>query len=526
MKGLGKFQQKFGRRLIAPVIAATLAFGFGAYEIARPAAASTAMSGPTAAPLDNDSVGALLSLDRAMETVASRVTPAVVNVTVTARVKGGNAMMFGPSSDNEDQDQGQGHGQDSMERFFGQFFGPQGRGMQMRPQPQVEHVGGSGVVVSPDGYIVTNNHVVDGATDVRVTFSNGRVMAAKLVGTDPLTDLAVLKVNGSNLANAPWGDSQALHPGQTVLAFGNPLGMRFTVTRGIVSALNRSNPYTDNPRKPGGFIQTDAAINQGNSGGPLVNARGEVVGINTFLLSPSGAFAGMGFAIPSQIVKPTVETLIRQGHIEHAYMGVSIEDLTPENAHFFNMNEAGGAVISQVSADSPAAKAGVKVGDVVTTVDGQKVADASSLQVAIADKRPGDKANLGIMRDGKPTNVTVSLAAYDKKDAETASTGAEHGKARWGIGLSDLTPDARQQIGLSSDVHGALIGNVQPGSPADNAGLAGGMVIVSVNRKPVNSAAEAKQALASVPAGEDVMLLVQTQGGSAFRVMHGSSESK
>jgi serine protease Do len=265
MQGFWNMKRKFGRRLLAPMLAAALAATFGIYEAARPVAAAVTSS--TTAPLDNDSVGALLSLDRAMETVAARVTPAVVNVTVTARAKQGSVAEFGPSSDNQDQD--------DMQRFFGQFFGPRGPHMQMRPQqPQVEHVGGSGVVISPDGYIVTNNHVVDGATEIRVTFSDRRVMTAKLVGADPLTDLAVLKVNASNLANAPWGDSTALRPGQSVLAFGNPLGMRFTVTRGIVSALNRANPYSDNPRKPGGFIQTDAAINQGNSGGPLVNARG------------------------------------------------------------------------------------------------------------------------------------------------------------------------------------------------------------------------------------------------------------
>ena len=168
----------------------------------------------------------------------------------------------------------------------------------MPQQPRVEHGLGSGVIISPDGYIVTNNHVVDGATDVRVTMSDRRILSAKVVGTDPLTDLAVIKVDAKNLPNAPWGDSTKLHPGQTVLAFGNPFGFRFTVTRGIVSALNRPNLSSDDARKPGQFIQTDAAINPGNSGGPLVNARGEVVGINTFLISPSGSFSGMGFAIP------------------------------------------------------------------------------------------------------------------------------------------------------------------------------------------------------------------------------------
>jgi serine protease Do len=517
MQGIWNMKRKFGRRLLAPMLAAALAGTFGIYEAARPVAA--AVTGSTTAPLDNDSVGALLSLDRAMEAVAARVTPAVVNVTVTARAKG-NAAMFGPSSDENSQGN-----QDEMQRFFGQFFGPQGPRMQIRPQtPQVEHVGGSGVVISPDGYIVTNNHVVDGATEIRVTFSDRRVMTAKLVGADPLTDLAVLKVSASNLANAPWGDSTALRPGQSVLAFGNPLGMRFTVTRGIVSALNRANPYSDNPRKPGGFIQTDAAINQGNSGGPLVNARGEVIGINTFLISPSGAFAGMGFAIPSQVVKPTINTLIRDGKIEHAFMGVSIGDVTPENAHFFHMTEAGGAVISQVTTDSPADHAGLKVGDVITTIDGQKVTDAGELQVAIADKSPGTKVGVGVLRDGKPLNVPVTLQAFEKKGEEASNTPAEHGKARWGVGLSDLNPDARQQLQLPSSVHGAVIGQVQPGSPADDAGLSSGNVIQEVNRKPVSSASDAKQALASVPAGQDALLLVWANGGSTFRVLHQESK--
>ena len=205
----------------------------------------------------HDSVSPLLSLDKAMETLAARVTPAIVNVAVTSRSK---------------PDMSEGEAPDDMQQFFGQFFGPgmgpggPGNGPRFkfqRPQPQIEHGIGSGVLISPDGYIVTNDHVVDGAVDIRVTMSNRKILQAKLIGTDPLTDLAVIKVDGGNLPSVPWGDSTNLHPGQTVLAFGNPFGFRFTVTRGIVSALNRPNPYSDNPRKPGGFIQTDAAINPG-----------------------------------------------------------------------------------------------------------------------------------------------------------------------------------------------------------------------------------------------------------------------
>ena len=200
------------------------------------------------------------------------------------------------------------------EQFFQRFFGQGGPDMQqMQPRPQIEHGIGSGIVISPDGYIVTNNHVVDGATEIRVTMNDRKTYTAKLIGTDPLTDLAVIKVNGNDFPSVPWGNSTELRPGQTVLAFGNPFGFRFTVTRGIVSGLNRPNPDSSDPRRPGGFIQTDAAINQGNSGGALVDARGEVIGINTFLISPSGAFSGMGFAIPSQIAKPVVDSLIRYG---------------------------------------------------------------------------------------------------------------------------------------------------------------------------------------------------------------------
>jgi len=346
-------------------------------------------------------------------------------------------------------------------------------------------------------------------------------MKASLVGADPLTDLAVLKVDGGSLPSIPWGDSTALHPGQTVLAFGNPLGFRFTVTRGIVSALNRPNPFSDNARKPGEFIQTDAAINPGNSGGPLVDARGEVVGINTFLVSSSGAFSGMGFAIPTQIVKPTVDTLIRDGKVTHGYMGIGISDVTPENEKFFNVNDASGAVVTQVEADSPAAKAGLKVGDVITELDGQKVSDAGELQVEVGQKRPGTTIKLEVVRDGKGTTIPVTLEAMGSRDKEGNEVGEnEHGKTHWGLGLSDMTPDLREQLQAPSSLHGAVIEQVQPGSSADNAGLQRGDVIVQVDRHDVQSAADVQHALGSVPKGKDALILVWSNGGNTFRVLH------
>ena len=258
----------------------------------------------------------------------------------------------------------------------------------------------------------------------------------------------MIKIEGSNFPNIPLGDSSQLHPGQTVLAFGNPFGFRFTVTRGIVSALNRPNPYNDDARKPGQFIQTDAAINPGNSGGPLVNAHGEVIGINTFLISPSGSFSGMGFAIPTQIVQPTVDSLVRYGKVSHSYIGVGITDVTPENSKFFDLKDANGAVISEVQPDSPGARAGLKVGDVITGLDGKKVTDAGQLQAEVSSKHPGSKVTLDVLRDGKSVNVPVTLEELGSSDdkEETVSASAENGKPRWGVGIADLTSDVREQL--------------------------------------------------------------------------------
>jgi serine protease Do len=308
-----------------------------------------------------------------------------------------------------------------------------------------------------------------------------------------------------------------------VLAFGNPYGYRFTVTRGIISALNRPNPDATDRRKPGEFIQTDAAINPGNSGGALVDARGELIGINTFLISSSGSFSGMGFAIPAQIVQPTVETLIRDGKVTHAFIGIQISDVTPDNAKFFQMNKAEGALVSEVGPDTPGAKAGLRTGDVITELDGKPVTDAGQLQMTVGQKRPGDTIHLQVVRDSKPAAIAVTLEALGGgRGAETA--GGEQGKGRWGLRLADLTPDDRNELQAQdqSPVHGAVVEDVQPGSPADNAGLQRGDVIMEVNRHSVKSAAEVAQVLSSVPNGQDALVLVWSNGGSTFRVLHPS----
>ena len=492
------------RRLAVALIAVVAVGSVATLNFAKSATAAAAPA-PAAAALDDNSVGALLTLDRAMETLAARVTPAVVNVTVVSKGSPQQSRL---------------EGMPDMQQFFGPGS-PFGRQFQIPSQPQnrMEHGLGSGVIISPDGYIVTNNHVIDGAVDIRVTMSNREVLPAKLVGADPLTDLAVIKVNATNLPSVPWGNSAELHPGQTVLAFGNPYGFRFTVTRGIISALNRPNPDSSDRRKPGEFIQTDAAINPGNSGGALVDARGELIGINTFLISSSGSFSGMGFAIPAQIVQPTVETLIRDGKVTHAFIGIQISDVTPDNAKFFQLNRAEGAVISEVQPDAPGAKAGLRTGDVITELDGKPMTDAGQLQMTVGQKRPGDTIRLQVVRDGKPTTIAVTLAALGNgKGTETA--GGEHGKGRWGLSLADLTPDDRHELQAQKSVQGAIVEDVQPGSPADNAGLQRGDVIMEVNRHAVKSSAEVAQALSSVPSGQDALVLVWSNGGSTFRVLH------
>jgi serine protease Do len=392
-------------------------------------------------------------------------------------------------------------------------------------QQPIEHGVGSGIIISPDGYIVTNGHVVDGAVQIKVTLNDRRILKAKLIGVDKLTDLAVIKVDATDLPSIAWGDSTKLQPGQTVLAFGSPFGyFQFSVTRGIVSALNRPNPYSDDPRKPGNFIQTDAAINPGNSGGALVNAHGELVGINTFIISNSGSFAGAGFAIPSQIARATAEQLIAHGKVEHGYLGINMNDVTPDNAHFFNLKNASGAIVSQVTPDSPASRGGVETGDVITQLNGQDMVNGSALQVAVSELAPGTKIALGVTRDSKPVTLNLTVGQFHgnsevaSNDGPEGSNGTQTGKL--GLAVTDLTADARQQINAPDQIHGVVVENVRPASPADEAGLQPGDIILEVNRKPAQSASQFASELHQNRDGKDLLLLVWSKGNASYRTIH------
>ncbi len=471
-------------------------------------------SAVTASALDDHSVAALMSLDNAMESVAARVTPAVVNIAVT-------------SHGSEEQAQQGGGEMDGLPPGFAQFFG-QGRGRMMVPQqPQLQHGIGSGVIISPDGYIVTNNHVVDGATQIKVTLHDRRVLTGKVVGVDKLTDVAVVKVNATDLPAISWGDSGKLVPGQTVLAFGSPFGyFQFSVTRGIVSAVNRPNPYSDDARKPGGYIQTDAAINPGNSGGPLVNAHGELVGINTFIISDSGSFAGAGFAIPAQLVHSVTNQLIAHGKVEHGYMGISLNDVTPENAHFFNLKDASGAIVAQVTPGSPADRAGLKQGDVITQMNGETITNGSALQVAVSEQNPGARIGLGVMRNGTPMHIDLTMGEFHKDGTEVAANDGEGSapqSGKLGLAVADLNADTRQQIHAPAQLHGVVVENVRPASPADEAGLQTGDVILEVNRKPATSASQFASAVHG--ANNDLLLLVWSKGNASYRTLHPDAQN-
>ena len=499
-------------------IAATLVLG-GSFFLSQ----NHVHAASNTSPLDDNSVASLVSLDNAVENVAARVTPAVVNVSVTSKGGGDEETGEDGNGDGPAQQFGQGQfGQGQLPPGLQQFFGQGGR--RMPQQPQVEHGIGSGIIISPDGYIVTNNHVIDNATEIRVTLNDRRVLKAKLVGADKLTDLAVIKVDAHNLPNIPWGDSEKLRPGQTVLAFGSPFGsLQFSVTRGIVSALNRPNPFQEDRRKPGDFIQTDAAINPGNSGGPLVDSHGEVIGINTFIITGgSGSFAGAGFAIPSQIAKATTDELIKSGVVHHGYLGISMNDVTPENSSFFNLPDASGAIVSQVTPDSPASRAGLKSGDVLRDINGKKIINGSVLQVAVSQVAPGNTIKLGILRDGKEQTLPVKVGEFHAKtevaDNEGGSGPTQKGKL--GLAVAPITPDIRQQLNIPDQVNGAAVESVRPASPAEDAGLTPGDVILEVNRHAVTSADKFVSEVHASPAGKDILLLVWSHGNATYRVVH------
>jgi serine protease Do len=445
--------------------------------------------------------------------LVAQVKPAVVSVTNYLKQ---------PAADAQDGQDGQGMpGQPQLPFPFNQFpFG------QQTPQQQAHPVEarGSGFIINPDGEIVTNNHVIRDARRITVTLDDGQTLPAHVVGADPRTDIAVLKVDaGHPLPYVALGNSSTVQPGEWVIAIGNPFGLSETVTAGIISALGRNigaGPYDQ-------FIQVDAPINEGNSGGPLMTQDGKVIGMNTAILSPSGGSIGIGFAIPSNLIKQISADLEHSGHVTRGYIGVSAQEISPAMAKALGLPNNGGALIAGVEPNTPAQRGGLQPGDVIRSVNGQSVKDPRELAVDVAGIQPGDQAHLDVLRDGHQQTVDLRVAQLpsEQRVAQGGSQAPEH--ARLGLALGPLSPDVVNQLNLPDGTHGAVVTQVQPGSPADQAGIEAGDVIVGVGTHAVNGPGQASTAIRDAERNGDsaIALRIIHDGQSAFVAVNVSGNS-
>src|SRR5579875_308190 len=445
--------------------------------------------------------------------LVKEVAPAVVNVSTTEKVEGG-PMMDLPFQNLPENS--------PFRQFFKHFFNGQmgpGQGRSM-----VAHSLGSGFIIDPAGYVVTNNHVIGKATEISVTLNDGKTYKAKLIGRDERTDLALLKINADHpLPAVSWGDSDKEQVGDWVIAVGNPFGLGGTVTAGIVSARGRDlheGPYDD-------FIQTDAAINRGNSGGPMFNMDGKVIGINSAIYSPNGGSVGIGFAIPSSLAQPVIAQLREHGSVERGWLGVQIQQVTPEVAESLGLKAPNGAIIASVPPNSPGQAAGLRQGDVILSFNGKAIKDLRDLTRAVADTKPGADAPVTIWRDGWEQTIHAKVGkapetnVAENNEQENQSVAPSAGETKvpdLGLTLGVLTSDARHELGLKANVKGALVTDVEDGTPASDQGLQPGDVIVRVGQERVASPKEAaaKVAQARKANQKAVLLLLNRHGEERF----------
>jgi serine protease Do len=429
-----------------------------------------------------------------MAPAAKRAMPSVVKISVSKVVKAPTSMQAPEGFEDNP--------------MFRQFFG---RGFQA-PRPHREGGLGSGVIISSDGYILTNNHVVDDASDVRVTLADRREFKGRVIGKDAKIDLAVVKIDTTGLPAITVGNSGKLDIGDCVLAIGNPYGVGQTVTMGIISATGRAvgiEEYED-------FIQTDAAINPGNSGGALVNDRGELVGINTAILAGgSGGNQGIGFAVPVNLARQVMDQIVTHGHVVRSYIGVSVQGVTPAIAQAMKLSSPEGALVAQVSPDGPAQRAGLREGDVITEINGNAIAESNQLRMTVSMMNPGDEARLKVIRDGQVMHFTIKVEEMPGERVQRASAEPNHSdKTLEGVQVEELDAQSARQLQLPASTKGLVVTNVDPASPAAAAGLQEGDVIQQVNRKPVTNSHDFAQALRS--SNGESLLLINRQGNKIF----------
>ena len=436
--------------------------------------------------------------------LAQRLSPEVVNVSTTSEVESPHA---GPGpGQGPHQFGGPGQGQDPFRDFwepFERFFGP----MPRRPFRQRSL--GSGFIISKEGYILTNNHVVENADEIVVKLSTNKEYKAKMVGRDAKTDIAVIKIDADEeLSAAPLGDSDSLRIGDWVMAIGNPFGLENTVTVGIVSAKGRyigQGSYDD-------FIQTDAAINPGNSGGPLINLKGEVVGINSAIFSRSGGNIGIGFAIPVNLAKELLPELREKGRVTRGWLGVYIQKVTPEIAESMGLEDAGGALVADIMPNAPAKEAGIEVGDVIIEFDGHPVKESTELPLLVARTAIGKKAKLKVVRKGKTQTLTVQIGELKEEEVSAAPAEGED----FGLSVQPLTPEIAESLGVESGTKGVVVAEIEPGSVAEDAGLRRGDVVIEVNQEPVDSVSAYRTALKKAKGKKSILFLVRRGQNTVF----------
>jgi serine protease Do len=460
--------------------------------------------------------------------VIKRVSPSVVKVTMHAKAHriaatGGN--------------QFPGFGDDSP---FGELFGGNSRGrngrgnrfpgFQIPEETQPMSGLGSGVIISTDGYIATNNHVVEGADSLLVTLHDGRELEAKVVGRDPQTDIAVIKVDAKDLPAITLADSSKLEVGDRVLAIGNPFGIGETVTSGIVSAKERRVGILADVEGYEDFIQTDAAINPGNSGGALVDVDGRLVGINTAILSRSGGFQGVGLAVPANLVGSVADSLVKNGKVIRGYLGVNIQSITPQLQESFNLKSRDGALVAEVVPDAPAAKAGLKEGDVITAINGTPVKDANNLTLTVTSMAPGTKLTLDVLRDGKSKQFTATAGTRPgsrnaKVNSDEYSKNDNDEGVLNGVAVDDLDPETRQSLDIPARIKGAVVTQVDPESASARAGIRRGDVILEINKQPVKNAQQAVELSAKVESKKSLVKL-WSRGSTIFVVVDETGTNK